>query len=159
MDVLRASRSSATSNITNKSDRVKSYMESGAHVVLNADADSFVPCDQEEHEEKISVKNVPESKLIRSEERKRTVDVESQLSQQRQPKLEMAHNTQPHVFTSQLVGEQSFIPVAGDCSDLLSIMSRQNDITVLLVQQQNLSLCQIERFKCLMMIFCCIMIS
>lgn len=86
--------------------------------------------------------NIPESRLTGAnpKERKYTVNVESQTLQQRPTEVGMAQNTQPNVLTSsQFAGAHASVPVTDDGNNLLSVMARQNEITAMLVHQQNLS--------------------
>lgn len=66
------------------------------------------------------------------------MNVESQLSQQRPVKFDVAQRINP-VVSSHLGGIYAPAPAAGYNDDLISIMARQNEITAMLVHQQNLS--------------------
>ena len=138
VDVLRAS-SSVKGGTSNKSDGMQSYMERGLHTVLKADADSFVPHGQEDHGNPVSVRSVPQSYVTKSMEMKQPENIKSQIHQQRQTKLGVVHNAQPNFSMSQQSSTQAPIMATGDDNNLVSIMTRQNEITAMLVQQQSLS--------------------
>lgn len=145
VNVLRASRSGLQSSISYKSDGMMSSCnkmnKGGAHSAFNADANSFVPEGQKIYEHP-TANNIPDSCLTgaKPKERKYTVNVESQTLQQRPTEAGMAQNTQPNVLTSsQFAGAHASVPVTNDGNNLLSVMARQNEITAMLVQQQNLS--------------------
>lgn len=144
VNILRASRGGVQSSISNKSNGMESYSdkkERQAQAALNAEANSFVPCAQGKHENPIPAKSVPESHLTgtRPKGRENAMNVESGIPQQRPMKIDMTQNTNPVVITSQLGGKHAPVPVAVDSNDLISIMARQNEITAMLVHQQNLS--------------------
>ncbi len=136
LEVLRVSGSSVKDSRCKTSDGMESYMARGACTALNAEAGSFVPggqgvCDRQ---------STSRSCLTKPDERKITLDVASQLAQQRPPELGMAHNVRTDVSTSQFAAStHAQIPVSDDGNTMLSIMARQNEISALLAQQYNIS--------------------